>query len=220
MFKAPDKFSFAPGQYLEWTLPAQNADSRGNRRFFTIASSPTEDNVAIGVKFQNNGSSFKKTLDQVGGKNTIVAGQLSGDFTLPKEASKKLVFMAGGIGITPFRSMIKYLIDKAEKRDIVLFYANKIESEIAYRDVFDDAQKSIGLKIIYLLTDEKMVPKSWPGKVGHIDSAMIKKEVSDYADRTFYLSGPHGMVDAYKEVLKQLGVRSSNIVTDYFPGYV
>ena len=219
IFESPRKFSFSPGQYLEWTLPAVSVDSRGNRRYFTIASSPTEDNISIGVKFANNGSSFKKTLDQVGGKNTIIVGQLSGDFVLPSDPSKKLVFIAGGIGITPFRSIIKYLIDTGEKRDVILFYANKIESEIAYKDVFDKGEKQFGLKTIYMLTEEEKIPKNWKGIVGRLDAKVIEREVPDWRDRTFYLSGPHGMVDAYKKVLKEMDVTSNKIITDYFPGY-
>ena len=231
IFNPVGKFAFTPGQYLEWTLPHKGADSRGDRRYFTIASSPTEENISIGVKFYNNGSSFKKALDQFGGKKMMAAGSLTGDFILPKDASKKLVFIAGGIGVTPFRSIIKYLIDKGEKRDIVLFYANKIASEIAYKDVFDMAAQNFGLKTVYTLTDEASVPKNWKaagpggplargGRAGRISLDMIKQEVPDFAERTFYLSGPHVMVDAYKEVLKQMGVHLRNIVIDYFPGYV
>ena len=102
--------------------------------------------------------------------------------------------------------MIKYLIDSNQGRDIVLFYANKTANDIVYKDIFDKAQKRFGLKTIYLLD--------------RLNSEMIKQEVPDYSSRIFYLSGPHGMVEGYKQVLKQMGVGSSRIVTDYFPGYV
>jgi len=114
-------------------------DSRGNRRYFTIASSPTEKELRLGVKFYPNGSSFKKALASMNEADTIIASQLSGDFIMPSNKKKKLVFIAGGIGITPFRSMIKYLIDTKQKRDIVLIYSNRTKTDVIYKNIFDSA---------------------------------------------------------------------------------
>lgn len=216
VFRTSHKFSYIPGQYLEWTLSHKHSDSRGVRRYFTIASSPSEQEVKLGVKVEQNSSSFKKALVALKTGDQIMAGQLSGDFLLPKDTNKKLVFMAGGIGITPFRSMIKNLLDKNETRHIVLFYSNKTADEIAYREIFDKAQKN-GVIAIYVLTDIKSVPKMWGGESGHINEAMVKKYVPDYKKSTFYLSGPNAMVHAYKELL--VGMGATDIVTDYFPGY-
>src|SRR5690606_21264831 len=94
--------SFKPGQYMEWTVPPIGADSRGNRRTFTIASSPTEPDVRLGVRFYERPSTFKRTLSQLVPGQTIMAGHIAGDFVLPADASQKLVFIASGIGITPF----------------------------------------------------------------------------------------------------------------------
>jgi ferredoxin-NADP reductase len=146
----------------------------------------------------------------------VVAASLSGHFTLPKNQGQKLIVIAGGIGITPFRSMLKYLVDRNEKRDIVLFYANKSADEIAYLDVFSEAQKKLGVKVVYTLTDQ--VPPNWSGRTGRIDANMIKLEVPDYLDRYFYLSGSHAMVVAYEQVLKELGIKKNQIIKDYFPG--
>ena len=114
--------------------------------------------------------------------------------------------------------MIKYLVDKQESRDIVLFYANKSASEIVYQDVFS-AAIPYGVKTIYTLSDTQNIPTGWTGYTGRIDSTMITKEVPDFYDRSFYLSGPHTMVTAYIEILKDLGVSSSKIKTDFFPGF-
>ncbi len=217
----PDRsFSYTPGQYMEWTLGHQKVDDRGNRRYFTLASSPTEQTVILGVRFNNPGSSFKRTLLTMPIGNKIVAGQRSGDFVLPSDPAKKLVFVAGGIGITPFRSMIKYLTDTKEKRDIVLFYSNKTASEIVYKDVFDEANASFGLKSIYTLTDRERVPADWTGAVGRLDEAMVTREVPDYKDRIFYLSGPYTLVNAFKETLYGMGIPSHQITTDFFPGFM
>jgi hypothetical protein len=145
------KPAFAPGQYMEWTLEHDSPDSRGNRRYLTIASSPTENSLRLGIKFYPNGSSFKKSLFRMGPDSKVTGAQLAGDFTLPKNPKQKLVFMAGGIGITPFRSIVKYLIDKNERRDVVLFYSNKIKEEIVYKDVFDKAREAIGLRVVDII---------------------------------------------------------------------
>lgn len=218
-FLKPKGFSFKPGQYLEWTLPYFKADSRGNRRYFTIASSPTEDEVKLGVKFSSPPSFFKKMLLNATLDVPLLAGQLSGDFVLPNDSSKKLVFIAGGIGVTPFRSMVQYMLDRNEKREVILFYVNKEEPEIAYKDLFDKASKELGIRVIYILSDEMNIPSNWNGEKGRITTDMLKKYVPDFHDRTFYLSGPNAMVQNYKKLLREIGIMSQRIVTDYFPGF-
>lgn len=213
------KSYFNPGQYLEWTLGYNNPDSRGNRRYFTIASSPSEDTIKIGVKFYPNSSGFKKKLLSLPRGDKILAGNLSGDFTMPKDENKKLVFIAGGIGITPFRSMIKYLLDKNEKRNIVIFYSNKKEEDIVYKDILDQGLEELGIKTIYNLTEIENVSKSWKGKIGRLDSQMITKEVPDYKERVFYLSGPHAMVKGFEDVLNTIGISKDKVKKDFFPGY-
>lgn len=217
-FNLNKKFNFTPGQYMEWTLTHGNSDSRGNRRYFTIASSPTESNLRLGIKFYSNGSSFKKALTGLDQKTRLIGSQLAGEFILPKEVSRKLVFIAGGIGITPFRSMIKYLLDKGERRDIVLLYSNKLVSEIMYADVWNSAGQNLGIKTVYTLTEK--YPVDWKGRTGRIDAKMIEGEVPDWKERYFYLSGPHGMVAGFEQTLKNMGVGSSQIKIDFFPGFV
>jgi ferredoxin-NADP reductase len=122
--------------------------------------------------------------------------------------------------VTPYRSIIRYLVDKNERRDIILFYSNKNASEIVYKELFDEAQQKISLKTIYTLTDKEHLPIGWQGAVGRIDAGMILQSVPDFQERLFYLSGPHAMVTAYEQTLKQMGVSSSNIKIDFFPGFV
>lgn len=213
-------FVYKPGQYLEWTLPGVPFDSRGNRRYFTIASSPTEQTVKLGVKaVLAHTSAFKQRLLALGPQETIVAGQLSGDFVLPDDAQKKLVFIAGGIGVTPFRSMVKYLLDKKEKRDIVFFYACSTVEEFVYQEVFDRAVHELGIRVVYVLTRSEQVPKGWKGETGHLTEAMLKKYVTDHSERTYYLSGPNAMVESDKKLLHTVGISWQRIVTDYFPGF-
>jgi ferredoxin-NADP reductase len=114
--------------------------------------------------------------------------------------------------------MVKYLLDKDERRDIVLFYAASSEEEFAYKDIFSQAQK-LGVKVVYIITKEENIPKNWKGKSGHINTQILQEEVPDYQHRIFYLSGPNAMVSNYKDLLKKMNVENKNIVTDYFPGF-
>jgi len=148
---APDRqFSFAAGQYMEWTLSHRHPDDRGNRRYFTLASSPTAQKIRLGVKFYNPASTFKRTLGAMKPGSTVSVSHLAGGFVLPRKKEKKLVFIAGGIGITPFRSMIEYLLDTKEKREIVLLYSNKTEGNVAYKPLLDRAQAELGIRTVYV----------------------------------------------------------------------
>lgn len=215
---APDKpLAFRPGQYLEWTLGHDGVDGRGNRRYFTIASSPTEDTLQLGVKFYEPSSSFKRALLALAPGDRIMAGQLAGEFTLPKNSAhgsaQKLAFIAGGIGITPFRSMVKDLIDRGERRDAVLFYSNRRADEVAYRDVFDEAREKIGIRTHYVITGGGAPVGS------RIDADMIRRELPDYRERMFYISGTHAMTNAFHHTLREMGVPRAHIKTDFFPGF-
>ncbi len=219
-FVPNQQLNFSPGQYLEWTLPSHTTDDRGNRRYFTVASSPTEKEIRLGVKVSpQHSSTFKQALIKMQKGEVIYAAQLAGDFILPSDRTKKLVFIAGGIGVTPFRSMIKYLLDKNQRRDIVLFYSSATANGFAFQEIFEQATKKIGLKVIYVLTDKNRAPKDWQGELGRLTPEIITKHISDYQQRTFYLSGPEAMVQGYKKLLLRMGVSRRNIVTDYFPGY-
>ncbi len=218
---AKDKdFSFTPGQYLEWTIAHNHPDSRGNRRYFTIASSPTEKDLRLGVKIvEGSFSSAKKTLLGMELGTKIVASQLAGDFILPKDDKQKLAFIAGGIGVTPYRSIIKYLLDKKEKRDIIFFYTCGSESEFVYRDIFAQAVSELGIKVIYVITEEDKAPENWSGERGRISKEILEKHISDLKERKFYLSGPNAMVESYDQLIRSMGVGRGKIVKDYFPGF-
>ncbi len=215
---APDvPLRFRPGQYMEWTLPHKGADGRGNRRYFTLASSPTEREVRLGVKFYEKPSSFKKTLLGMAPGDTMSVSHIAGDFVLPKDAARPLVFIAGGIGVTPFRSMLKRLVDRQEKRDIVMFYSNKTDDEIAYRDVFDDARRMLGIKTVYALTGAGAV--TYGPYAGKVNPDLIAAEAPHWREATFYLSGPRSMVLSFQRTLALMGVPESRIKSDFFPGF-
>jgi ferredoxin-NADP reductase/Na+-translocating ferredoxin:NAD+ oxidoreductase RnfD subunit len=215
---APDRpLVFKAGQYLEWTLGHRFNDDRGNRRFFTIASSPTEEFVRLGVKFYKPSSTFKRALWAMKEHDKISVSHIAGDFVLPENKKRNLVFIAGGIGVTPFRSMVQYMVDTKDPRSVALLYSNKAASEIAYKDVFDDAAQTINIKTVYAITND---PTPVAGTYnGYIDKELIAREIPDYKERTFYISGPHGMVEAFKKTLYEMGVSRLHIEVDYFPGF-
>jgi ferredoxin-NADP reductase/Na+-translocating ferredoxin:NAD+ oxidoreductase RnfD subunit len=205
-FTMPPRFKFKPGQYLEWTIGHNKTDARGNRRYLTISSSPTEPGLMFTVKRpRQHPSSFKQKLDELKPGDPILASRLAGDFTLPKDTSKKIALLAGGVGITPFRSMAKYLIDSKQPRDVALLYSANSPAELAFQNLFAQA-KAAGLNSSFI-TD------------GYLDESKIKNLLPDYKDRRFYISGPYGFVNASRTALLDLNVHSGDIITDYFPGY-
>lgn len=218
IFNFNPKFDYFPGQYMEWTLKHSHPDNRGTRRYLTIASSPTEEDLILGIKFYEKSSTFKKALMAMSPGDEIMAGGLSGEFILPKDQNIKLVFIAGGIGITPYRSMIKYLIDTKQKRSITLFYASLTPQEVVYEEIFNAAATELGIKTIYCVDDVSNFP-NWTGRIGHIDEKVILDEVPDYKERSFYISGPPSMVSTFKGILIKMGVPGNRIKTDYFPGF-
>lgn len=219
IFNPGQKFTYEPGQYLEWTLQHEKTDSRGSRRYFTLASSPTEPNLRIGVKFYEDGSSFKKALLGASEDTFIVASQLAGDFVMPKDPTKQLVFIAGGIGVTPFRSMVKYLLDKNDTRKVTLLYSARTEEALAYKDVFEEARNKLGLRAVYAISDSKAEITSPNTVAGMITPDLIKQSVPNYLETIFYISGTHAMVVDMEDVLVGLGVSKKNIKMDFFPGY-
>lgn len=220
VFNPGKRLVYQPGQYMEWTLPHEGIDDCGNRRYFTLASSPTEPTLRLGVKFYEPSSSYKKAMLAMTERTPIVAAQVAGDFVLPKNPKRKLVFIAGGIGVTPFRSMVKYLLDTGQRRDIVILYAANSPQAIAYKDILEQARQELGMSVVYFLAQP--TPPQSAGVVqrtGYVNAAAIRDTVPDYRDRTFYVSGSHAMVVAVQHSLHTLGVSKRHIKEDYFPGY-
>ncbi len=219
VFEPDFPLRFQAGQYIELTLPHTNPDSRGIRRYFTIASSPNERVLRFGVRVGDTISSFKTALQSFPIGGTLYASHLMGDFVLPKDSVQKLVFIAGGIGITPFRSMIQYLIDLKQRRDIVLLYACASSSDFAYMDVFEHGKELFGLKTVQIVTDAARCEEGFNCRIGYVDEKLLSEEVPSWRERRFYLSGPVVMVNAYKKLLLSLSIPTRNIVIDYFPGF-
>jgi len=216
-FEPSRPLHYRPGQFLEWTLAHPRPDRGGVRRHFTIASSPTEAHLLVATKIGAQPSSFKAAMRALKPGEDVSARGLEGEFTLPSDTTRPCVFIAAGIGITPFRSMVTYMLHHKERRPITLVYSTRAAGDLVFRDTFDRATHELGLKPVYVLSGE--APAGWQGRTGRVDAAMIREEVPDYAERLFYLSGPEPMVLALEKMLSDMGIRRGNIKRDYFPGY-
>jgi ferredoxin-NADP reductase len=204
---APDSDLFwRAGQYLFYKLPHANPDGRGPERYFSIASAPHEKRVMLTTRFSQNGSSFKKALDALPIGGFIEADPPAGDF-LVDHVDKPLVFIAGGIGITAFRSILLDLDRRNERLNIRLLYANRNDELVFWNELESLRARKPDLKIDYF-TGEK-----------RLDGAEIKRLVKDLGAHRFYVSGPEPMVESLDRTLKDLGVPESQALNDFCPGY-
>ncbi len=205
-FKPEKPVHYLAGQFTEIYLPHNNTDNRGDKRWFTLSSSPTDPLLSITTKFTDKPSSFKQTLlNLVPGTNLNLADPM-GDFVLPIDQSIRLLFVAGGIGVTPFHSMIKYLHETAEKRDIALLYSVSSPEETAFQETF----ASYDMLVTYLTG-------AGPGSENTLTSERILAAAT--GKRRIYISGPEPMVESLIKELMQKGIPSDRLVGDYFPGY-
>lgn len=223
-FAKPKGFHFQAGQYAEWMLPHAKPDNRGIRRYFTIASSPTEADIrlvfrVIPADAAQVGSTFKRAFLELDKNTEVVISQVAGDFLLPKiattQASNKIGLIAGGIGITPFLSHLTWMRDSSTDYDVLLYYCVNTANELAYQDVFTVLAEKIHLTVIPVVAEET---NNASYQAGYITEALLAQCTPDFKERTWYLSGPPAMVNNYKNMLRAAGVASSQIKTDYFPG--
>lgn len=217
-FKKPEGFIYRAGQFFRLTINQENPDDRGIDRWFTISSSPTEKNLAITTRIIDQSSTFKKSLLNLKLGSSIKATQPEGDFLLPKNPTS-LLWIAGGIGITPFRSQIKYLLDKnINDYDIVLVYSNKTLADTAFKKILKKADLKLkNFKLVITLTEDS--GPTWNGERGLIDWEMIERNASDVGSRKIYISGPKPMVEAYRQMLIERNLSERQIALDRFPGY-
>ncbi len=204
----PEKpLAWKAGQFLHYVLNHSPTDDRGSDRWFTIASAPFERHVMITTRIADTkGSTFKKTLKALKVGDTIEVSDLDGDFVV-SDARKDYVFIAGGIGITPFRSILKQAEYDGKKLRVRLLYANR-KHVAAYKKEFDAmAKRNPNLKIHYLFHPQL------------IDRQTVQELVPDVKQPFFYVSGPEPMVESVGKMLHQIGVPKKHLKQDWFPGY-
>ena len=213
VFSPNAPLAYEAGQYMELSVPHNKADFRGIRRSFSMTSAPGEDDISFGIKFYQPSSSLKKTLRSLKPGDVLQATQIAGNFVLPKDTTKPLLFVAGGIGITPFISHLKSLGN--QQRDIVLVYAVNSIGEIAYRDILEAS----GIRVVIVSPEApKQIPKGWTySNAARVNYDELSELIPDASSRWAYASGPTPFVQEAKHNLRKLGVRS--VKSDYFAGY-
>lgn len=210
-FKPEQPVKFLAGQFTELRLPHANPDDRGDKRWFTLSSSPTKPYLSITTKFAEKSSSYKTAFRQMKPGTTLQFADPMGDFVLPKDPSIPLLFVAGGMGVTPFHSIIQYLIDTKEQRDIVMIYSVNRPGEVAFRDTF----AAYDMPISYLTTQPN---DTWKDEVAALTPERIL-QAPGAKDRRIYISGPEPMVESFIDQLYELGIAMDQLIGDYFPGY-
>ena len=196
------------GQFLHYVLHHEPTDDRGSDRWFTVSAAPYEGHVMLTTRFTpGQGSSLKKALAELEiGSEAMEVSDVDGDFTV-EDPTKEYVFIAGGIGVTPFRSILKQLDHEGATITATLIYTNR-DSDFAFKNEFDElASRQPGLTIRYLAGEK-------------LDGAKLRELVPDLATPIFYVSGPEPMVESFHETLKGMGVAPERLKGDWFPGYL
>jgi ferredoxin-NADP reductase/nitrite reductase/ring-hydroxylating ferredoxin subunit len=198
-------------------------DPKGPLRSFTMASSPTEDVIQITTRIRD--TPFKKKLASLEIGSTAKITSPLGKFVLPDDHSKPVVFIAGGIGVTPFRSMIRYATDKQVPSQVTMFDSNRNVENTLFKEEFDDCLKrNNNLKIVYTITEEEQSKNAeeWKGERGFINESMLTKYLTrdELDNSTFYICGPPGMLKAMQKLLElDLKFPKQHIKIEEFTGY-
>ncbi len=207
IFKPEKPLVWKAGQFLHYVLNHAPTDDRGSDRWFTIASAPYERHVMITTRFAGKkGSTFKKTLKALKPGDSIEISDLDGDFLL-SDSRKQYVLIAGGIGITPYRAMLKQAEHDGKPLRATLIYANR-KHVAAYKKEFEAmARRNPNFKIHYLFHPQR------------IDKPTLKALVPDLKTPLFYVSGPEPMTESVGKMLLEMGISKNRIKQDWFPGY-
>lgn len=215
-FNKPDNFNFIPGQYAGFTLiNPKETDTGGITRRFSLSSTPDDDHIAITLRIQP--SAYKRMLNEMRIGDEIKFAGPTGNFTLHEDTNIPAVFIAGGIGITPFYSMIKHASRQKSPQKMLLFYGNQTENDAAYLEAIELLQNmNSNFRFIPAMANPD---QAWRGETGFITDNLIKKYVSDLNAPIYYICGSPAMVTALQETLAEMGVDENRIRVEDFPGY-
>ena len=204
-FEPEKKLNYLAGQYSDVTI-------NGLTHTYTLSSSPTEDLIGLSTKFNEPVSQFKSGLQSLKKGDEIIIKEAMGDYVLPKDSSIPLIFVSGGIGITPARSIIKYLIDTNQKRDIQLLYAVNTEKDLAFDNLFKSANF-----VKYVTIISKPLEKI-NSETGKLDTNKVKALAKISDNSMVFVSGPQVMVETICYELAE-SINRNQIIMDYFEGY-
>jgi ferredoxin-NADP reductase len=208
---------FVPGQYFWVELPERgHEDERGLRRHISIVTSPNERGV-LGLATRIRDTAFKQTLKELDVGDEVVVEDPKGDFHLPEDTSKEYVFIAGGIGITVLRCMLKYIAEEGLPYRITLLYSNRDQESTAFFDELQELERQIdGLNVVFTMTEDP----DWDGETRRIDTDFVREHGSgDLTACTYIVSGPPAMVNGVADMLEGEGVPEQQVIRSRFAGY-
>ena len=201
------EFMWKAGQYLDWQFPHENADDRGQRRWFSISSSPSEGEIVLSCRFSEDGSTLKQQIVNLKVGDKVQAKGPFGEFTLP-EVNKPTILIAGGIGITPFISILKQLESDGKLNNVQLLYGNRSADNVPFKHELDQlASDSGGFKVDYVYSPDR------------IDAELAEDLCDGLEGKQFMISGLEKMVISIEESLISAGVAKKDIRIDDFGGY-
>jgi ferredoxin-NADP reductase len=211
-----EQVAFKPGQYFFVTLPdAGHQDDRGLRRHFSVVTAPNDKVLGLATRMRN--SAFKRTLRELPIGTEVEVEQPKGSFVLPDDTSRPLVFIAGGIGITVFRSMLRYIREEALPYRVTLIYSNRDRDSTAFLDELRELEQEISdFRLILTMTQDP----GWDGETRKLDTQFVKDHLgADLAQSTFLVAGPPAMAEGVQRTLEAASVPEKNVIAERYSGY-
>ena len=218
-FDKPPGWVFTAGQFLDMTLltPAET-DAEGNTRSFSIASGPDEDTLMVATRMRD--TAFKRVLKTMPIGTAVKIEGPSGDLTLQNDSTRSAVFLAGGIGITPFRSMLVQAAHQKLPHRLFLFYSNRRPEDAPFLEELQALQKeNPRYTLIPSMSGMATSHRPWTGETGLIDQAMLSRHLSGTVSPLYYIAGPPEMVKALHAMLTKQSVNDGDIHAEEFSGY-
>ena len=218
-FEKPSGFSFRAGQFADLTLTDPlETDTEGNTRSFSIASPPFANELVFTTRMRD--TAFKRSLKEATSATKLKISPAAGSFTLHKNLAKPAVFLAGGIGITPFLSMVQQADRDRLSQKLYLFYSNRRPEDAAFLETLMALETTNpNFRLICTMTEMSKSKKEWKGETALIDKEMLSRHLADLQGPIYYIAGPPIMVTAMREALVNAGVEENDIKIDEFVGY-
>ena len=216
LFAVEDYPDYRPGAYFWVELPDRgHEDEKGLRRHISLATSPTERGV-VGLATRLRDTAFKRTLRELEVGDEVQVEEPKGSFLLPEDTGEEYVFVAGGIGITVFRSMLRFIADESLPYRVTLVYSNRDSESAAFLDELEELEERIdGLRVVLTMTDEP----GWAGETRHLDANVLGELVGGLDGKVFLVAGPPQMAEAVAGSLTGAGVPEERVLADKFSGY-
>ena len=218
-FEKPPGWTFEAGQAIDVTVLAPSeTDAEGNTRTFTIASAPYEKSLMVATRMRD--TAFKRVLKVMPVGTAVQMEGPAGDLTLHNDAARTAVFLCGGIGITPFRSIAFAAAQKHLPHQIFLFYSNRRPEDAAFLAELQTLEKeNPNYKLIASMTEMEKSHQPWHGETGVIGKETLARHLKDAPSPVYYIAGPPGMVKGLHMMINETGVDERDIRTEEFSGY-